>query len=198
MRFLWPSVGILFLTACLAARAEETQPATKTGAPETKTAKPSEREEKRDDDKAAAPKRKPLEMPKPPVYRKLNAKQLQQIIESGNATIVDNNDPKRSKVSQIQGTTLQLDYDKIAEAAKKKLLPEDKGTMLVFYSLNNHCPASRYAASEASVLGYQNVYVYHDGIEGWERWRPRAGTGDASEPTGGGEAKPDEKPADKF
>mgnify|MGYP000846663310 CR=1 FL=1 len=50
----------------------------------------------------------------------------------------------------------------------KKLLPKDKkNSYLIFYCVNRLCNVS-WEISEATIkLGYENVYVMPDGIQGW-------------------------------
>jgi len=48
-----------------------------------------------------------------------------------------------------------------------KLAPS-KNQPLVFYCVNEQCPASIKASIKASKLGYKNVYEYRGGIEDWK------------------------------
>jgi rhodanese-related sulfurtransferase len=46
-------------------------------------------------------------------------------------------------------------------------LPKDKSATLIFYCYNEMCSASTTAAKRALELGFTNVYVMPEGIEGW-------------------------------
>ncbi|WP_299790136.1 rhodanese-like domain-containing protein [uncultured Shewanella sp.] len=49
----------------------------------------------------------------------------------------------------------------------KKLLPENKDTVMVFYCANRLCNASEIAARAVMKLGYTGVRHMYDGIYGW-------------------------------
>ncbi|WP_076412278.1 rhodanese-like domain-containing protein [Shewanella sp. UCD-KL12] len=49
----------------------------------------------------------------------------------------------------------------------KKLLPESKDTVMVFYCANRLCNASEIAARAVMKLGYTSVRQMPDGIYGW-------------------------------
>jgi len=46
-------------------------------------------------------------------------------------------------------------------------LPQDRGATLIFYCKNPRCMASHEAARRAAEMGYSNVLVMRDGIDGW-------------------------------
>ncbi len=49
-----------------------------------------------------------------------------------------------------------------------KILPEDKkNSFLIFYCINRLCNVSFEASMVAIDMGYENVYVMPDGIQGW-------------------------------
>lgn len=50
-----------------------------------------------------------------------------------------------------------------------KLLPADKGTLIVAYCGGPQCRAWHKAAREACKMGYTQVKHYKDGISGWEK-----------------------------
>ncbi|MBW3163627.1 rhodanese-like domain-containing protein [Ferrimonas balearica] len=50
----------------------------------------------------------------------------------------------------------------------KDLLPEDKGTEMIFYCANRLCNASEIAAHAVKAMGYTNVSQMPDGIFGWK------------------------------
>ena len=50
----------------------------------------------------------------------------------------------------------------------EKLLPEDKkNTFLIFYCINRLCNVSFEISQVAINMGYENVYLMPDGIQGW-------------------------------
>ena len=50
----------------------------------------------------------------------------------------------------------------------KTLLPKDKkNSYIIFYCVNRLCTVSWEIASETLAMGYENVYVMPDGIQGW-------------------------------
>lgn len=53
-------------------------------------------------------------------------------------------------------------FDKLTQ-----LLPEDKGSLLVFYCGGLKCPLSHKSAAKAEALGYTNVKVYAAGYPDW-------------------------------
>jgi rhodanese-related sulfurtransferase len=133
-------------------------------------------------------------MPERAAYRKISRRELQEMLRRSDVVLIDVNDPKRYKASHIEGA-VNIEYDGIAKAAKENRLPRDRNAMLVFYCLNAHCPASRYAAIEAMRLNYRNVFVYTEGIEGWERWQGMMTPAPSSGPAVGAEraSPPDKK-----
>jgi rhodanese-related sulfurtransferase len=50
---------------------------------------------------------------------------------------------------------------------KKKLLPEDKDTLVIFYCGGFHCKLSHKSAKKAEALGYTNIKVFAAGYPGW-------------------------------
>ena len=67
------------------------------------------------------------------------------------------------------------------EDVKPEVLPADKAAKLLFYCKNEQCLSGPTAAKKAVALGYMNVYVMPEGIEGWVK---------AGKPTVKGEAAP--------
>ncbi len=49
-----------------------------------------------------------------------------------------------------------------------KLLPKDKGRLLIVYSNNPKCDKSRKWAERAAAAGYRNVAVYLEGFTAWK------------------------------
>lgn len=58
-----------------------------------------------------------------------------------------------------------------ADASKEAILKaagEDKSVKILTYCSNLQCPASRMLANRLKKLGYNNLYKYPAGIEGWQ------------------------------
>ena len=55
------------------------------------------------------------------------------------------------------------------DGVKAEVLPADKAANLVFYCFNPQCSASHQAADSARALGYTNVFVLPEGIDGWQK-----------------------------
>lgn len=53
-------------------------------------------------------------------------------------------------------------------------LPADKGTLVVFYGTGPNCSMSARSAERAKALGYSNVKVYAEGMQGWSSAHPGA------------------------
>jgi rhodanese-related sulfurtransferase len=74
--------------------------------------------------------------------------------------------PKRAKYDKghIPGAISIPDtyFDK-----HKDQLPEDKGTLLIFYCGGLHCKLSHKSAAKAEALGYTNVKVFAEGFPKW-------------------------------
>lgn len=48
-----------------------------------------------------------------------------------------------------------------------RFLPIDKTALIIFYCAGPMCSMAPAAAREAAMLGYRNIYVMEDGIQGW-------------------------------
>lgn len=91
--------------------------------------------------------------------------ELQAAIAKKSAVILDVNGSESFAEGRIPGA---IDY--IANEAKlAKLLPKDKGALVVAYCGNEQCSAYQAAASAAVALGYTNVKHYAPGIDGWKK-----------------------------
>ena len=88
---------------------------------------------------------------------------LQAAIAKKSAVILDVNGSESFAEGRIPGA---IDY--IANEKKlAKLLPKDKGALVVAYCGNEQCSAYQAAASAAVALGYTTVKHYAPGIDGW-------------------------------
>ncbi|WP_170191839.1 rhodanese-like domain-containing protein [Saccharothrix syringae] len=78
-------------------------------------------------------------------------------------TLLDANPARRYAKGHVPGAVL------VDPAAVGEVLPDDRSTALVFYCRDRSCGAAPAAARRAMALGYDNVHVMRDGIDGWER-----------------------------
>jgi rhodanese-related sulfurtransferase len=87
---------------------------------------------------------------------------VQQLIEGGQATVIDVNDPERWTAAHVPGAR-NLNPTDFSESE----LPTDKRACLVFYCSNPLCRKAPNAARRARQMGYGNVHVMSAGITGW-------------------------------
>jgi rhodanese-related sulfurtransferase len=88
---------------------------------------------------------------------------LDAAIASKSATILDVNGSESYGEGHIPGA-----IDFLAHRQEiAKLLPADKGALIVAYCGDIHCTAYRLAAYAALDLGYTNVRHFAPGIKGW-------------------------------
>ena len=89
--------------------------------------------------------------------------EVKAAVESKKATIIDVNGSDSWKAGHVPGA---VDFQsKRAELAK--ILPADKGALVIAYCGNPQCSAYAAAAEEAKKLGYTNVKHMSAGIAGW-------------------------------
>jgi rhodanese-related sulfurtransferase len=89
---------------------------------------------------------------------------LEAAIASKSATILDVNGSDSYRDGHIPGA---IDY--LAHRQDiAKLLPADKGALVIAYCGDIHCTAYRQAAYAALDLGYTNVRHFAPGIKGWK------------------------------
>jgi rhodanese-related sulfurtransferase len=88
---------------------------------------------------------------------------LDAAIAAKSATILDVNGSDSYREGHIPGA-----IDFLARRQEiAKLLPADKGALIVAYCGDIHCTAYREAAYAALDLGYTNVRHFAPGIKGW-------------------------------
>ncbi len=90
---------------------------------------------------------------------------LQAAIAGKSAVILDANGTDSYKAGHIPGA---IDYQ-AHKGDLAKLLPTDKGALVVAYCYDVHCPAYKLAAGAALDLGYTNVKHFAPGIQGWKQ-----------------------------
>lgn len=96
-------------------------------------------------------------------YPDITINDLKGAIASKSVTLLDANGSDSYKEGHIPGA---IDFS----AAKNKLakvLPKDKGTLIVAYCGGPQCQAYESAAKAAQKLGYTNVKHLAAGISGW-------------------------------
>lgn len=90
---------------------------------------------------------------------------LVQALAAGPVTLIDANGSSSFRGGRLPGA---IDY-----AARKadlaRLLPADKGALIVAYCGSEACPSWRAAASAATALGYTNVRHFKAGLAGWRQ-----------------------------
>jgi rhodanese-related sulfurtransferase len=89
---------------------------------------------------------------------------LVQAIKDKKVTLLDANGTDSYNSGHIPGA---IDYD-ANKAGLSKLLPSDKGALIVAYCGSPQCTAYKAAADDAAALGYTNVKHLREGISGWK------------------------------
>jgi rhodanese-related sulfurtransferase len=93
----------------------------------------------------------------------ISQKDLEAAVASKSAVILDVNGSDSYRAGHIPGA-----IDFLANRQDiAKLLPADKGALVVAYCGDVHCTAYRRAAYAALDLGYTNVRHFAPGIKGW-------------------------------
>lgn len=81
--------------------------------------------------------------------------------------IIDSRNPEEFQDVHIPGA-INIPEKKFKDYAK--LLPRDKAAKLVFYCNGVKCGKSKRAAQKALIMGYQNLFVYAEGMPVWEEY----------------------------
>jgi rhodanese-related sulfurtransferase len=90
---------------------------------------------------------------------------LVQALAAGPVTLIDANGSSSFRSGRLPGA---IDYaSRKAELAR--LLPADKGALIVAYCGSEACPSWRAAATAATALGYTNVRHFKAGLAGWRQ-----------------------------
>lgn len=91
---------------------------------------------------------------------------LKKLLDNGSEMyIYDARNPEEYQEVHIKGA-LSLPQKKFSQYAH--LLPEDTSGRIIFYCNGVKCGKSRKAAKQAIALGYENVFVYAQGMPVWE------------------------------
>jgi rhodanese-related sulfurtransferase len=96
-------------------------------------------------------------------FGRLSVDEVQKLVDSNGALVVDNNSPERFQKGHVPGA-INARYDAVTE----EKLGADKDRTLIFYCANERCHACHKAANAAIALGYKKVFIMPAGIMGWE------------------------------
>lgn len=99
-------------------------------------------------------------------YSILHIPQLESLMDNSDLTIVDSRGKYFSAISKIESAICipDIEFDTYTH-----LLPNDKSAPIVFYCRDKNCKLSAKSAVKALNIGYENVYIFTEGIEGWNR-----------------------------
>lgn len=150
----------LFLAASLGVMATVSMPSVAEEAPQALTAEQKAKMEKFAKRQAEEAKKEAEARALQPLP--LSILKVEQNRGKPGVYLFDCNPDDMYNVSHIPGATM------INVTEWKKLLPKDKeNSYLIFYCVNRLCNVSWEVGTEALRMGYKNVYVMPDGIQGW-------------------------------
>lgn len=96
----------------------------------------------------------------------VNTSELKTLLDSNSSLIVvDARNPEEYQEVHIKGA-INIPEKQFAEQVD--LLPTDKSAPIIFYCNGVKCGKSKKAAKKAMELGYNNVFVYGEGMPVWE------------------------------
>lgn len=98
-------------------------------------------------------------------YGEVSREELVGLIEKKAVFVIDVNSPKSFHKQRIP-TAIHYGASK---GKLEKVLPTDKGALIVAYCGGPSCAAWRRAAARACALGYTNVKHFKGGILGWTK-----------------------------
>jgi rhodanese-related sulfurtransferase len=96
-------------------------------------------------------------------YPLISKSELKQAADNKSATIFDVNSKESYDSAHVPGAIHYGSH----ENDFAKMLPKDKGAMIVAYCGGPSCSAWKMAAKEACKLGYTNIRHFKEGIKGW-------------------------------
>ena len=108
----------------------------------------------------------PLSSSAQETYGLINTENLKELIDSkAEITVVDARNPEEFQEVHIKGaiSVPAKKWDKFAFR-----LPTDKSAKIIFYCNGIKCGKSKKAAIKAMANGYDNVFVYAEGMPVWE------------------------------
>ena len=97
-------------------------------------------------------------------YPDISIKELQKAIDAGKVAVIDVNGAK----SFARGHIPAIDFSANAKSLAK-VLPKDKGTLVVSYCGGPGCRAYKRLDDAAAKLGYKNIKHLSAGISGWKK-----------------------------
>lgn len=97
-------------------------------------------------------------------FPEISKNELKKVVQKKSAFIVDVNSEDSFKEKHVPGA---IHYDS-RHNEFSKLLPKDKGALVVAYCGGPQCGAWKKAATEACELGYTNIRHFKGGISGWK------------------------------
>ena len=98
-------------------------------------------------------------------YPDISIKELQKAIDAGKVAVIDVNGAKSFARGHIPTA---IDFSSNAKSLAK-VLPKDKGTLVVSYCGGPGCRAYKRGAEAAEKLGYKNIKHLSAGISGWKK-----------------------------
>lgn len=100
-------------------------------------------------------------------YQEIHTESLSQLVDSANPLIViiDARDIKTDNGKRIPSAKV-IPFDAPRHNITDNLL--DKDAMIIVYCTNTQCTANKLLAKRLLELGYRNVWIYPEGVEGWE------------------------------
>lgn len=101
-------------------------------------------------------------------YQKLNIEQLEELKKEKNIVLIDSRGLSFSSTSTIENSISipDIEFNKYSH-----LLPNNKSIPIIFYCRDRKCKLSGRSAIKAIKQGYLNVYVFTEGIDGWNRYK---------------------------
>lgn len=100
-----------------------------------------------------------------PKDRHISTRQMMEHVAAGEALILDARFGEYDDGTRIPGGQ-SLNINSNAEEVAKVIPKTD--SLVITYCNNPKCPASKMLAEHLNNLGYTNVLVYPDGIDGWK------------------------------
>lgn len=98
-------------------------------------------------------------------YPDISVKELQAALKDGKVAVIDVNGKKSFSRGHIPTA---IDFSSQGKSLSK-LLPSDKGALIVSYCGGPGCGAYKRGADAAAKLGYKNIKHLSAGISGWKK-----------------------------
>ncbi|MBN8524629.1 MAG: rhodanese-like domain-containing protein [Planctomycetes bacterium] len=99
-----------------------------------------------------------------PEFKAIALADLKQAIADKKVTLLDANGSESFAKGRLPGA---IDFE-ASKADLAKVLPADKGALIVAYCGGPKCGAWKGAAAAAAKLGYTNVQHFAGGLSGWK------------------------------